>query len=863
MSALLFDSRHQFLDGNADPAAGFIRFFEAGTTTLFTVYSDSALTTAVADNLPLNADGRLPNSIYVPLGQDIFWQVRTGASGGGSLIAESDDSWGWPSVNSDTSSSIADMKTRTPDDGDVVTVHGYTTVGDGGGGTYHFDASSVLADNGGTVIAPNAGSGRWLLMSEVIRPEHFGAVGTGDVSSAMALAITGAGSSPLTLSGTYTLSDNVTFEHVISDNATLYLADTTTLGDISFVSLSAGGSIEGTLNIDGNRSNNNQVIYGLALKGGDHTVDTVSANNCYGVGVRGFDCGDSTVNSIKSDNCGGGAWLTFGNQGGRVDEIVCTNMDSNISGLIQHAVEIDDADYAHIGSIRVIDADGGNAGTSTALTAVLVTDFDNSTIDSIHVENMQSTTLTPLAVSMLGLYGSAIRNVTVRGYEGARQLECKGWTNSILDKAFVHMRYNVATGVGAVASSTGLFTSNDPANTNGSNNSFENITIINGNLGVRDGGFGNTYKNVQCLGAATDGFSFIEVNESTFFPNVATGFGQKHGGHTLVGCRAKGCGRAGMYLDDAIDSLYASVCDFSGNGTDTTATAATRAGVYYQGADNSRIRLHNCKLADEHADWTVTNGLSANDADVTAVESEFTVWAIQGTAGMYPGQVLQMNDAKPGTGNMTIRVNELLTLDSFTAIAEDASTGAINQRLITPTGTQIEGTSAGTTLTGTGTTFNADIPGRYWWFITESGRHRASSVANDTTCGVTPALTATFTSATLRLLAWTQEGVQRQQYGYSGNEITMVGCDVFGNANAAPASGVTLGVFEVGTVSVNTATTATYTYQKTYAVAPKVIVTPVDGAAGVDFSISTPSTTSVDVYNAAGATKTFHVLVIA
>jgi hypothetical protein len=43
-----------------------------------------------------------------------------------------------------------------------VQVQGYYAPGDGGGGTFMFDATSDAADNGGTVIAPNAGTGRWL-----------------------------------------------------------------------------------------------------------------------------------------------------------------------------------------------------------------------------------------------------------------------------------------------------------------------------------------------------------------------------------------------------------------------------------------------------------------------------------------------------------------------------------------------------------------------------------------------------------------------------------------------------------------------------------------------------------------------------
>lgn len=43
----------------------------------------------------------------------------------------------------------------------TVTALGYTTAGDGGGGPFFYDAASVLADNGGSVIQPAVGPGRW------------------------------------------------------------------------------------------------------------------------------------------------------------------------------------------------------------------------------------------------------------------------------------------------------------------------------------------------------------------------------------------------------------------------------------------------------------------------------------------------------------------------------------------------------------------------------------------------------------------------------------------------------------------------------------------------------------------------------
>jgi hypothetical protein len=58
---------------------------------------------------------------------------------------------------------------------------GYYAAGDGGGGYFQFVSSSAVADDGGGVIAPNAGSGRWLrrLDTDEVTLAQFGCRGDG------------------------------------------------------------------------------------------------------------------------------------------------------------------------------------------------------------------------------------------------------------------------------------------------------------------------------------------------------------------------------------------------------------------------------------------------------------------------------------------------------------------------------------------------------------------------------------------------------------------------------------------------------------------------------------------------------------
>lgn len=75
---------------------------------------------------------------------------------------------------------IAQLRTRKGTTGALVETLGYYTPSDGGGNVFQWDSSSVLADNGGSVIAvTGVATGKWIaLNSSEIRIKQFGAVGS-------------------------------------------------------------------------------------------------------------------------------------------------------------------------------------------------------------------------------------------------------------------------------------------------------------------------------------------------------------------------------------------------------------------------------------------------------------------------------------------------------------------------------------------------------------------------------------------------------------------------------------------------------------------------------------------------------------
>lgn len=130
--------------------------------------------------------------------------------------------------------------------GQVILTRGYYTTNDGGQGAYTYNSSSAASDNGGTVIAPSAGSGRFLLQySDVLNVKQFGAKGdnSADDTSEIQTAVTLAGSSGSNTSivffpcGVYKTSAPI----VVSNN-NIEIRGEASKGALSYSPLTIGGS---------------------------------------------------------------------------------------------------------------------------------------------------------------------------------------------------------------------------------------------------------------------------------------------------------------------------------------------------------------------------------------------------------------------------------------------------------------------------------------------------------------------------------------------------------------------------------------------------------------------------------------------
>ena len=102
-------------------------------------------------------------------------------------------------------------------DGQLYITRGYYSDNDGGQGTYIYDSASAATDNGGTIIAPTSGSGRFLLQySGAVNVLQWGAKNTNTDASTTTTAIQAAVSFVVSNQkkaffpkGTYLLNDSI------------------------------------------------------------------------------------------------------------------------------------------------------------------------------------------------------------------------------------------------------------------------------------------------------------------------------------------------------------------------------------------------------------------------------------------------------------------------------------------------------------------------------------------------------------------------------------------------------------------------------------------------------------------------------
>lgn len=181
--------RARFLDRDGNPlSGGRVFFYEAGTSTLKTVYTDYAGTIPADNPVELDAEGFVEPATGIHLGVGLY-DIRVQELIGVNQWA---DYWTYPNITGAGLANAGDQITigrvntieelRNLNAGafDIVYVLGYYTAGDGGARWVKWDANGTETDNGGTIFTPTGtpAIGRWDWLSQtgdIVTPQLFGA----------------------------------------------------------------------------------------------------------------------------------------------------------------------------------------------------------------------------------------------------------------------------------------------------------------------------------------------------------------------------------------------------------------------------------------------------------------------------------------------------------------------------------------------------------------------------------------------------------------------------------------------------------------------------------------------------------------
>ncbi len=283
--------------GNGIPS-GTVTVYYTGTNTKPQLYSDDGVTQT---SNPVTADSLGRYSFYVADGH----YDLVGSAPGYTGITLTDVAIVTPVSSYPVT--VADVKALTPDQAaalGTVTTQGYYAAGDGGAGAYWWNSTDTTADNGGTVIAPNAGgTGRWnlLVINGIQNVRQWGAYGDGThndegaiqgaINSISNSSGTGLGGIVLFPAGKYLITSTLTvYDHVTLKGVLGYQGEWDTRTGVGSVLINNTSGVN-TVTFYGGTGGLalNSSIDGLAFEGtgtGSHISLTDTGNGIYEVAIR-------------------------------------------------------------------------------------------------------------------------------------------------------------------------------------------------------------------------------------------------------------------------------------------------------------------------------------------------------------------------------------------------------------------------------------------------------------------------------------------------------------------------------------------------------------------------------------------------
>ncbi len=334
----------------------------------------------------------------------------------------------------------------------AVIVLGYYETGDSGGGLFVYDNASSLADNYGTVIAPDAGAGRWIrVWSGTVSVRWFGCLGDGttDETARIQAAFDAAENCVVDFKGGYIYAVSESLVPVdgmrTKGKSALKALPTFSSGAVIEASGNVGLDID-EIEVNGNAGGGAQ-CYGIRFVGGsDNNIGRVYVHDTSSAGAAiGNESGSSISSQARFIDCGrtgstdDHGIMLYAIDGGTLENIrvvrptvtgafrkgVAVYADN--SGALVNNIEIEEAE--------VVDCDLGGIYMATE-------DFSASKIRNVRVRGGYASG-NPVNLEMDNIDGALVSGLCAKENSGSGNFVFTGVTNlavtgCFLTDSFVH-----------------------------------------------------------------------------------------------------------------------------------------------------------------------------------------------------------------------------------------------------------------------------------------------------------------------------------------------------------------------------------------------------------------------------------------
>lgn len=624
---------------------------------------------------------------------------------------------------------VTALRALTPVNQSRIYLKAHTSEGDKGNGYYRGvtgAAPGTYTDNGGTIITPSGGDGStaWLFDEPNPTVLNFGAhPNNGDSTTAISSALTTLGVIDLadgSLTYTITSISSSANDIVIKPRgATLQLAasgSVTSILDLSGDNI----KIEDTLIIDGNRANSTTVSsHGVYIHDSSgHAIDKIKAINVPNIGIYINLITDSEIKELFTDNCAAGQGLQNMD---RVNILAATdqNLAATVSGVYQHCIDFFYNTDCRLSNVLIYNADGNTTAPSAWLSGLTTIKNTRCHIDNVRIIDMVSSTLIPLAMSILTADNCKYTNFTIKGWQGNRHIEVKGCSNNLFSDFSIIEDYTTQyVGAGTEGGNYGFIMDNAGEIIAGSGkrhqaqnskNAFKNFHIQGVNRGAVLGGAYNTFDNFTVVGNKDTGLEIKWQDGNT--ANFASAPQKNLTGNKLVNSLIACNGRYGVYSAGSatgiIEGTMLNGNTIINNGQEQAAISA-RYGVFLNGNIDYPFVVNN----DLRDTQTFTyNNLATFTPAALASNTAFDITLKSNAEVLLPGQRIVLVGASPSATDLTVKVIDVKALDEVSVIPISVTTGTMTAPTTTGTGTI---STSGTAVTGVGTSFDTEILGRVW-----------------------------------------------------------------------------------------------------------------------------------------------------